>query len=114
MLLKKFSWFANLILIFSLITLGFALTHCASYDFARRNVEQGNLLPQKKITKLKIGMSKQEVAVLLGSSLLSPTFHNDRWDYVYTHHKGNAKIYIKYLSLYFVNDLLQKVELEKL
>lgn len=87
-----------------------ALTSCASYDFSRRIVQQGNLLPQTTTDRLKIGMTKDDAAILVGTSLLSPTFNNDRWDYAYTWHKGNRPIEVRNLSLYFSQGRLTRIE----
>lgn len=92
------------------IILALTLTHCASYDFSRRVVQQGNLLPQEKIDRLKTGMSKNDAAILMGTTLLSPTFNNNRWDYAYTLKKGNGPLMIKNLSLYFAHDRLVRIE----
>lgn len=92
------------------IALILTLTHCASYDFSRRVVRQGNLLPEKKIARLQLGMSKEEVAILMGTSLLSPTFTNNRWDYVHTCRKGNNALLVRNLSLYFTNNKLTHIE----
>ena len=86
------------------------LTQCYSYDFARRVAQQGNLLPQSKINRLKVGMSKNDVAILMGNSLISPTFNNNRWDYAYTWRKGSGPIAIKTVSLYFVKGSLVRIE----
>lgn len=93
-----------------LITLIITLTDCMSYDLSRRIVQQGNLLPQSKIERLKIGMSKNDVAILMGTSLLSPTFNNDRWDYAYTWRKGSNALQIRNLSLYFSHSTLVRIE----
>lgn len=92
------------------IALTLTLTHCASYDFSRRVVEQGNLLPQNKIDRLKIGMSKNDVAILMGTSLLNPIVDPNRWDYSYTHRKGSGTLYVRSLSLYFAHDRLIRIE----
>lgn len=96
------------------ILIGIALTlpliNCASYDFSRRVVQQGNLLPQSKIERLKVGMSKDDVAILMGTSLLSPTFNNDRWDYAYTRKKGSSLVVVRHLSLYFNHGTLARIE----
>lgn len=86
------------------------LTNCISYDFSRRFVQQGNLLPQAKIERLHVGMSREDTAILMGTSMLSPTFNNNRWDYAYSRRKGSNKPQIHNLSLYFVNDRLSKIE----
>lgn len=96
--------------ILTLLVASLGLTNCASYDFSRRLVQQGNLLPDAKIQRLKIGMSKENVAILMGNSLLSPTFDNDRWDYAYTCRKGNANKVLRNLSLRFKNDRLVNIE----
>ncbi|WP_370637188.1 outer membrane protein assembly factor BamE [Legionella sp. 16cNR16C] len=92
------------------LTISFGIASCASYDFSRRIVQQGNLLPQSTVSRLKIGMSKQDVAILLGSSLLSPTFNNNRWDYAYTWRKGSSPLKVKNVSLYFSNGVLTRIE----
>lgn len=84
------------------------LSNCASYDFQRRVVQQGNLLPASKIDRLKVGMSKKETAILMGTSLLSPVFNQNRWDYAFTWRKGNGPTKIKRLSLFFKNEKLVK------
>lgn len=86
------------------------LTQCASYDFSRRIRQQGNLIPQSKIERLKIGMSKNDVALLMGTSLLSPTFNDDRWDYAYTWRKGTGNVEIRNAVLYFSRGSLARVE----
>ena len=86
------------------------LTHCASYDFSKRIVQQGNLLPQTKIERLKIGMSKEDAAILMGTSLLSPTFNNNRWDYAYTWRRGSGSMERRNLSLYFTRNRLARIE----
>lgn len=100
----------RVVTIFTTIALALTLTHCASYDFSRRVVEQGNLLPQSKIERLRLGMSKNDVAILMGTSLLSPTFNNDRWDYAYTFRKGNGSLLVHNLSLYFSHNRLARIE----
>lgn len=86
------------------------LTQCVSYDFARRVRQQGNLLPPSKIERLKIGMSKEDVAILMGNSLISPTFTNNRWDYAYTWRKGQGPMEIRKVVLYFSGNALVKIE----
>ena len=86
------------------------LTHCTSYDFSRRIVQQGNLLPQEKIARLKIGMNKNDVAILMGTSLLSPMFNNNRWDYAYSWRRGSGSLLVRNLSLYFSHNTLTRIE----
>lgn len=78
-------------------------------------VRQGNLITQRMVNELKPGMSKQQVRFLLGTPLLIDTFHNDRWDYLYTHKPSSqlsfteAETEKKRLELHFENDRLRKI-----
>jgi outer membrane protein assembly factor BamE len=96
--------------LFIVLFLMLSLTHCASYDYSKRIVQQGNLLPEKKIKQLKIGMTKEAVAVLMGTSLLSPTFNNNRWDYVYTWRKGSASDTVRHVNIYFKNNRVTRID----
>lgn len=86
------------------------LTQCVSYDFSRRIVQQGNLIPADKIARLKVGMGKEDVAILMGTSLISPTFNNDRWDYAYTWRRGSGTMEIRNAILYFSHGTLSRIE----
>lgn len=88
----------------------FLLSQCSTVDFTRRVAQQGNLLPQDKISRLKLGMSKEQVAIVMGTSLLSPTFDNNRWDYAYTWRRGQGSFIKKSYSLFFKNDRLTAIE----
>lgn len=93
-----------------LICTTLTLTHCLSYDFSNRKIQQGNILSSARINHLKIGMSKNDVAILMGTSLISPMFSLDRWDYAYTWRKGTHPDHIRHLCLYFSDDHLVKIE----
>ncbi len=73
-------------------------------------IQQGNILKQQDIDEVKPGMSKQQVAIVLGTPTVADPFNQDRWDYINTHkHKGNFKK-IKKLSLFFENNQLIRTE----
>jgi outer membrane protein assembly factor BamE len=52
------------------------------------DVQQGNLVTQDLVDKLKPGMSKAEVKQLLGTPLLNDVFHRDEWDYYFSNARG--------------------------
>jgi outer membrane protein assembly factor BamE len=91
------------------LSLTLLLSNCVSYDLSRRIVQQGNLLPQEKIAKLHAGMSKNEVAILMGNSLTGPLFNDDRWDYAYTWRKGSSRPIVKHVSIYFARGVVTNV-----
>ncbi|MCX7117008.1 MAG: outer membrane protein assembly factor BamE [Legionellales bacterium] len=92
------------------VVLSLSLVNCASYDFSRRVVQQGNLLPTSLVKRIKVGMSKEDVASLLGHSLLSPSFNNDRWDYAYTWRRGSGPTEKRKLTLYFNHGTIARID----
>lgn len=85
------------------------LTGCAIY---KTEVQQGNALSNEAVSQLQHGMSKAEVASLLGNSLLQDNFRPDRWDYVFFNGTGGGQQKNKQnLVLLFKND--QLVEIKK-
>ena len=85
------------------------LSGCMSYDFSNRVVQQGNLLPKKNLDRVTVGMSKEMVARIMGTSLLSSTFNDDHWNYVYTRRTGNSPITERRVSFDFKNNILTRI-----
>lgn len=86
---------------------------CSRFSFPfvyRINVQQGNILDQKKIDQIKIGQNKRQVQFLLGTPLLTDTFNPDRWDYIYNVRKGEKVLGQKRFTLYFEKDALARYE----
>lgn len=92
-----------------LCTLCICLTQCISYDLSRKVVEQGNLLPDKKLQALHTGMRKEDVEILMGSSLIASPFDPNRWDYAYTYQEKGRFTTIKRATLYFRNGRLVSI-----
>ena len=49
----------------------------------RIEIQQGNFVSQEMVSQLKLGMSKDQVRFVLGTPLITDSFHADRWDYVF-------------------------------
>lgn len=82
-----------------------ALTGC----LYRQPVYQGNLMEKTKVDQLQAGMSKDQVAELLGLPSIQDPFHHSRWDYTSTERVGRTgKTQIKNFTVYFENDLVTK------
>jgi outer membrane protein assembly factor BamE len=73
-------------------------------------VQQGNLLDKKNVEKLKPGMTKRQVIVLMGSPSVASPFDQDRWDYVATLSQRGGKMTTRSFSLFFDNDVLVRTE----
>ena len=83
--------------------LSFFLGGCSIY---KMDINQGNILSNETIAKLKPGMSKDEVASLLGTPLLQDNFRSNRWDYVYFTNKRRAGSLKKSITLFFKDEKL--------
>lgn len=92
-------------LIIMTLLLSLSLTACY-----KTPVQQGNLLQQEDIDEVKPGMTKKQVAILLGTPAIADPFNQDRWDYINTSKvKGEFKK-LKKLTLYFEDNELARTE----
>ena len=69
-------------------------------------VQQGNVINQDMIDKLRPGMSRSQVAFVMGEPVVRNSFNNDRWDYVYTIELPGVYSTTQTVSLYFVDEQL--------
>jgi outer membrane protein assembly factor BamE len=69
-------------------------------------VQQGNVITQEMIDKLRPGMNRAQVAFVMGEPVMRNTFNNDRWDYIYTVEVPGLYEELKRMSIYFVDDRL--------
>ena len=94
----------------SALVLVFAASACSYLAPYKIDIQQGNIVPQESVEKLKVGMSRNEVKNLLGTPLVSDIYHADRWDYVYSLRKGWTVEGQRKLTLTFEKDVLAKIE----
>ena len=73
------------------------------------DVQQGNVVTQESVSKLKKGMTKSDVRNLLGTPLLMDAFHGNRWDYYFSAEvRGKVTDRTKF-SVFFENDRLVSI-----
>ncbi|WP_099034301.1 outer membrane protein assembly factor BamE [Lacimicrobium alkaliphilum] len=96
-------------LLISLIILT-SLQACQSWIY-RIDIPQGNYLDQDDIDKLRVQMSREQVAFILGKPVIEDTFSDDKWYYVYTMKRGmGGKDVRKDLVLEFKDDALATMQ----
>lgn len=71
---------------------------------------QGNVIEQKQLDKLEVGMTREQVKFLLGTPLAASPFRDDRWDYVGYYKSPRGKESARTVSLYFDSGLLARME----
>ena len=69
-------------------------------------VQQGNVITQEMIDKLRPGMTRTQVAYIMGEPVVRNTFNDARWDYVYTLENPGRYEVSSSMSLYFENEKL--------
>jgi outer membrane protein assembly factor BamE len=60
------------------------LSACAGFGVYKIDIQQGNLITQEQLAKVKVGMNRVDVRNTLGTPLLQDAFHANRWDYYFS------------------------------
>lgn len=76
----------------------------------RQPIFQGNLLEQRSVEQLAVGMNKRQVFGLLGSPSVSDPFRRDRWDYVASEQRGHGDADVKAFTVFFENEAVTRWE----
>lgn len=80
----------------------------------RTTIAQGNLIEQKDLDQVEVGMTRKQVRFLLGTPLIDDPFHQARWDYVYYIVIGRKDaVFKRWLSIYFENDLVSEIHKDR-
>ena len=93
--------------------LALLLTSCSyvpSVSPYKLDVQQGNVVTQDMVAKLKVGMTRSQVKFILGTPLVVDAFHADRWDYVYLNQKAGKLQEQRRLTVIFEQDALKRLE----
>ena len=89
------------------------LTSCSTLRFPgvhRINVQQGNVISQSMIDRLKPGMTKSQVRFVLGNPVIDHPLNENRWDYIYTMQVAGGETQRQALILFFLDDKLSYFE----
>jgi outer membrane protein assembly factor BamE len=70
------------------------------------DIQQGNVIDQKMLNRLKPGMDKKQVKFIMGTPVLIDPFHSERWEYIYSFQKGGTVREQRHITLHFENDKL--------
>lgn len=71
---------------------------------------QGNVIEQKQLDQLKVGMTRQQVTYLMGTPIAASPFRNDQWQYTGYYKSPRGKLSTRTVSLYFDQDTLARME----
>jgi len=96
-------------LLISILTLSISCSYLPSLPY-KIDIQQGNVVTEEMVEKLRPGMTRSQVRFVLGSPLITDVFHNNRWDYVYSMAPSGRLSEKHRLSIFFEGDLLTHIE----
>jgi outer membrane protein assembly factor BamE len=77
----------------------------------RIEIQQGNFVSQEMVSKLKPGMSKDQVRFVLGTPLITDSFHAERWDYVFRRQRANSDVLEqRKIAVFFEDGKLKRID----
>ena len=77
----------------------------------RMEIQQGNLVNQEMVSKLTVGMTKEQVRFVLGTPLIIDPFRVDRWDYVFLRQRENSsEVEKRRVVVFFEENKLTRLE----
>ena len=96
----------------TVVLLSILISGCGVLDplVYKINKQQGNITEQKKVDKLEIGMTKEQVRFVMGTPMTIKSFASNRWDYIYTYKPGHGEYSQNNMTLFFVDNKLSKIE----
>ncbi len=80
----------------------------------RIDIQQGNVVTQEQVERVKPGMNRLQVRDVLGTPLLTDAFHADRWDYIFTLRQTGKELQRRNVVLLFDGDVLKSIEAPEL
>jgi outer membrane protein assembly factor BamE len=92
------------------LILGAVLTLSACQIIYKLPTRQGNVIEQKQLDQLQVGMTREQVHFLLGTPIAASPFREDRWDYVGYYKSPRGQESSRVVTLYFDKDSLQRME----
>lgn len=92
--------------LFALVLAGCSFPNISMPRLYRITVQQGNVITQEMVDQLKPGMTRSQVAYIMGEPILRNTFSEDRWDYIYTVVLPGYLEQEVRMSLFFENEVL--------
>ncbi len=73
------------------------------------DVQQGNVVTQEMLFKLRLDMTRSQVKFVLGTPLVASVFRPERWDYYYRSTKGGRAGDRRLITLIFEEDKLKRM-----
>ncbi|MGK0248472.1 MAG: outer membrane protein assembly factor BamE [Oleispira sp.] len=86
------------------------ISACSIPKVYKLTVQQGNIVTQDMIDELKVGMTKRQVAYVMGTPLIRSPYQQERWDYLYTLERRDKVVKNYQVTLFFKDELYTRLE----
>ncbi len=73
------------------------------------DIQQGNVIEQDMLNKLRPGMNKNQVKFIMGTPVIVDPFHNERWEYIFSFQEGGGVREQRHITLHFEDEKLSHV-----
>jgi len=87
-----------------------SLGGCSTWNPYRPEVSQGNIVASEAVARLTVGMSASQVQAILGTPVTRDFLQADRWDYFRYVSKGEKKLNVNILTVWFEKGQLVRWE----
>ena len=71
---------------------------------------QGNVIEQKQLDQLQVGMTRDQVKFLLGTPIATSPFRTERWDYFGYYKSPRGDVSTRTVSFYFDDNKLARMD----
>ena len=93
----------------------FVVSACESWlpDAHRPAITMGNVIKPDALEEIQLGMTKPEIASILGTPVLTDPFRTNRWDYMYRYYprgRTSEALIESRVTLFFEDDVLVKID----
>lgn len=100
------------IIIFSLLTIG--ISACSFPNVYKINVQQGNIVTEDMLGKLRAGMTKSQVHFVLGTPIVTNVFNDNYESYHYSYLPADGEPTQQTINVFYEKDLYTHYEGEVL
>ncbi len=86
------------------------ISACSIPKVYKLTVQQGNIVTQDMLDELKVGMTKRQVAYVMGTPLIRSPYQQERWDYIYTLERRDKVVKDYQVTVFFKDEIYTHFE----
>ena len=86
------------------------ISACSIPQVYKLTVQQGNIVTQDMLDELKVGMTKRQVAYVMGTPLIRSPYQQERWDYIYTLERRDKVVKEYQVTVFFKDEIYTHFE----